>query len=38
MSAPAYNTALAVYFIAYVIFEVPANVRSIIIQLQRACN
>jgi hypothetical protein len=26
VSPPAYNTALALYFIAYVTFEVPANV------------
>ncbi|KAJ7675802.1 major facilitator superfamily domain-containing protein [Mycena polygramma] len=26
VSAPQYNTALALYFVAYVIFEVPANV------------
>ncbi|KAF8798941.1 MFS general substrate transporter [Phlegmacium glaucopus] len=30
VSAPAYNTALAMYFVAYVIFEVPANVRPIL--------
>jgi hypothetical protein len=28
LSAPAYNTSLALYFIAYVIFEVPANVST----------
>ena len=28
VSPPAYNTALALYFVAYVIFEVPANVSS----------
>ncbi|KAI6114034.1 major facilitator superfamily domain-containing protein [Pisolithus sp. B1] len=26
ISAPAYNTALAIYFVGYVIFEVPSNV------------
>ncbi|KAJ4468095.1 major facilitator superfamily domain-containing protein, partial [Lentinula lateritia] len=26
LSAPAYNTSLALYFIAYVLFEVPSNV------------
>ncbi|KAJ3747179.1 major facilitator superfamily domain-containing protein [Lentinula detonsa] len=26
LSAPAYNTSLALYFVAYVIFEVPSNV------------
>jgi hypothetical protein len=26
VSPPAYNTALALYFIAYVTFEVPANI------------
>ncbi|KAH8825764.1 major facilitator superfamily domain-containing protein [Flagelloscypha sp. PMI_526] len=26
LSAPGYNTALALYFVAYVIFEVPANI------------
>lgn len=29
VSGPAYNTALAIYFIAYVTFEVPANVSSL---------
>jgi hypothetical protein len=28
VSPPAYNTALALYFVAYVIFEVPSNVSS----------
>ncbi|KAG2001822.1 high-affinity nicotinic acid transporter [Coprinopsis cinerea AmutBmut pab1-1] len=28
ISPPEYNTALALYFVAYVIFEVPANVRA----------
>jgi hypothetical protein len=28
VSPPAYNTALALYFVAYVLFEVPANVSS----------
>ncbi|KAG6906618.1 hypothetical protein DXG01_012936 [Tephrocybe rancida] len=27
ISGPEYNTALALYFVAYVLFEVPANVR-----------
>ncbi|KAJ3769986.1 major facilitator superfamily domain-containing protein [Lentinula raphanica] len=26
LSAPAYNTSLALYFVAYVIFEVPSNI------------
>lgn len=26
ISPPQYNTALALYFVAYVVFEVPANV------------
>ncbi|KIK52049.1 hypothetical protein GYMLUDRAFT_50119 [Collybiopsis luxurians FD-317 M1] len=26
LSSPAYNTSLALYFVAYVIFEVPANI------------
>lgn len=26
MTASAYNTALALYFVGYVIFEIPANV------------
>ncbi|KAF9220957.1 MFS general substrate transporter [Gyrodon lividus] len=26
VSAPAYNTALAIYFVGYVLFEIPANI------------
>lgn len=28
ISGPAYNTSLAIYFVGYVIFEVPSNVSS----------
>ncbi|KAH7885343.1 major facilitator superfamily domain-containing protein [Phlebopus sp. FC_14] len=33
ISAPGYNTALAVYFIGYVIFEIPADVRPGIVSI-----
>lgn len=33
VSPPAYNTALALYFVAYVIFEVPANVSTVLTQV-----
>lgn len=34
----AYNTSLALYFLGYVLFEIPANIVYVLISLMDACR